>query len=69
LLPQRPVFLLDAPGAERTRDQHFDFVEIQRFGDEIVGAALHRLDGRIDGTVGRHHDANRRARELQRALD
>ena len=69
LLPQRAIFLLQLPGAERARDQHFDLVEIERLGHKIVGAALHRFDRGIDRTVRRHHDADRRMRQFQRAID
>jgi hypothetical protein len=64
LLAQRPVLLLHPPARECPRDQHLNFVEVERFGDEIVGAALHRLHGRIDGTVSCHHDGDRRMRQL-----
>ena len=69
LLLQHPIFLLEFSAAERSRDQHFHLVEIQRLGHEIIRATLHCLHRRIHGTVGRHHDANRRMRPLQRALD
>ena len=36
---------------------------------EIGGAAFHRFDGGIDRTVGGHHDADRRLRHFQGALD
>ena len=66
---KRAIFLLHPARLQRARDQHFNFVEIERLGHEIVGAAFHRLDRGIDRTVGRHHDANRRMRHFQRALD
>ncbi len=69
LLAQRPILLLHPPAGQRPRDQDFDLVEIERLGHEIVGAALHRLDRGIDRAVGRHHDADRRMREFERALD
>ena len=43
LFAQRAILLLKLPALHRTGDEQFDFVEIQRFGDEIVCAALHRL--------------------------
>jgi hypothetical protein len=64
LLAKRPVLLLHLAAGQRPRDQHFDLVQVQRLGHEIVGAALHRLDRGVDRSVGRHHDADGRMRQL-----
>ena len=59
LLPQRAIFLFHPAAGQRARDQHFDFVEIERLRHEIVSAAFHRFDRGVDRTVSRHHDADR----------
>ena len=69
LLAQRPILLLEPAAPERARDQHLDLVEIERLGHKIVGAALHRRDRGVDRAVSRHHDADRRMRQLEGALD
>lgn len=46
--------LLD--GAE---EDGFEFLEVERFGEKIVGTTAHGFDGSFDITVGRHHDADR----------
>ena len=69
LLAQRAIFLLQFAALQRARDQHFHLVEIERFRDKIIGAALHRLDRGIDRSVGRHHDADGRMRHFEGAFD
>ena len=69
MFPKRPIFLLEFAALHRARDQHFHLVEVKRFGHKIVSAALHRLHGHIDRTISSHHDADRRTRHLQRAID
>ena len=69
LFAERAIFLLKFAALHRARDQQFDFVEIQRLGDEIVSAAFHRLDCDIDRAVSGHHDADRRTRHFQCAID
>ena len=63
------IFLLKFAALHRSRDEQFDFVEVQRLGDEIVSATFHRLDCDIDRAVSGHHDADRRTRHFQRAID
>ena len=41
---------------ERTLGQEERLVEVEGLGKIIVGALLHGLDGRLDGTVGGHDD-------------
>jgi hypothetical protein len=69
LFAERAIFLLKFAALHRARDQQFDFVEVQRLGDEIVSAAFHRLDCDIDRAVSGHHDADRRTRHFQCAID
>ena len=69
LLAERAIFLLKFASLHRARDQHFDFVEIERLRHEVVGAAFHRLDCDIDRTVRCHHDADRRTRHFQSAIN
>ena len=69
LLAKRAIFLLEFATLHRARDHQFDFVEIERLRDKIVGAALHRFHRDIDGAVCSHHDANGRARHFQGAID
>ena len=69
LPPERAVFLLEFAPLHRVRNQQFDFVQIERLGDKIVGAAFHRFDRDIDGTVCRHHDADGSTRHFQGAID
>ena len=37
-------------------DDLFEFGDIERFEEVIVGPQFHRLDGGLGGAVGRHHD-------------
>ena len=69
LLSQGSIFLLHPAAGEGARDQHFHLVEVERLRHEIVSAAFHRLDRGVDRAVCRHHDANRRMRKFQGALD
>ena len=69
LLAERAIFLLQSAGLQGACDQQLDFVQIERLRDKIVGAAFHCFDRDIDGAVGRHHDANRRTRHFQGAID
>ena len=69
LFAERAIFLLKFAALHRARDQQFDFVEVQRLGDEIVSATFHRLDCDIDRAVSGHHDADRRTRHFQCAID
>ena len=69
LLLQLDDFLLHLPAAQRPVDQDFQPVDVQRLGDEIVRAALHRLDRRVHRAVGRHHDDDRRMRQREDLLD
>jgi len=39
---------------ERVLDDADDVRTLERLGDEVVGAFLHRLDGGLDGAVGGH---------------
>ena len=53
---------------QRARDQQFDFVEVERLGHEIIGAAFHGFDRGVDRSVGCHHDADWRTRHFERAI-
>ena len=69
LLTERAIFLLEFATPHRAGDQHFYFVEIQRFGHKIVRSAFHRFHGHVDRAISSHHDADRSARHFQRAID
>ena len=56
LLAQLGVLLLQRHLLQGRPDGLPDIVEVERLGDVIVGALLHRLDRRGDGGVGRDHD-------------
>ena len=45
------------PALDRPRDEQPQQIGIDRLGDEVFGAALHRLDRRLDRAERRHHDA------------
>ena len=53
----------------RARDEQFNFIEVERLGNKIVGTAFHRFHGYVHRPVGRHHDAGRRAGHFQRAIN
>ena len=63
--PAEPVAqvgdLVDQPAIlEGLVDQQLQPLGVDRLLDEVVGAQLHRLDGRLDRGVGRHHDRRHR---------
>lgn len=37
-------------------DEDFEFFEVDRFGEEVEGAAFHGLDSGFDVAVGGEHD-------------
>ena len=59
LFEQRLVgdHLLHVPGRlERVEDNFLELGNVERFEQVIVGAQLHRLDGRLGRAIGRHQD-------------
>ncbi len=62
-------FDLQGLGLERAPNQNLQFLEVNRLGEEIESAALHRLDGRFNIAVRRHHDDDRPARQRQRLVN
>ena len=46
---------LDGPGDQQTQE-----VRVHGLGDEVLGAALHRFDGRLDGAEGGHDEHRQR---------
>ncbi len=69
LLGELGVFGFEGAGAEGAFEEHFDFVEVEGFGDEVEGAAAHGFDGGIDGAVGGHHEDERGVGELGGGID
>jgi hypothetical protein len=60
-LPSQQLHLgLQARSFERFLDHHGEVIRVERLGNEIVGAALDRLDGALDGAVGRDDDDRKR---------
>ena len=55
-LPQVPVFPNEALVIERALDGDLELVHLERLGDVIVGAELHRLKGRFHRLIGRNQD-------------
>src|SRR5438094_514857 len=49
---------------ERVGNGQLQLVELERLGDVVVGAELHRLDGRLRGGEGGHHQHDGPRREL-----
>ncbi len=60
---------LERPGLERTLDEDFKALDVDGLCEKIDGAALHRLDGRIDVAVGGHHEDGWALRERQGLVD
>ena len=56
VLPQRPVLVDQAPALERVLDDDEHFVVLERLGDVVERAALHRGDGVLDRRERGHHD-------------
>ena len=52
----RFAFLLQLPPLQRPLDREVQPIEIEGFAEEVVGALLHALHGRIQGAVTREHD-------------
>ena len=69
LLLEFAVFLFGLAALQGALDEDFEPVDVDGLGDEVVGAVFHGLDGRIDGAVGGHHDADGGMREAQGAVD
>ena len=59
LLLQEEVLGQQPPLLERARDQEQEVVRIDRLGQKVEGAFLHRGHGVLDATVGGHHDDGR----------
>ena len=55
-LLEQPVFGQQPPLLERTRHQQQQMIGIDRLGEEIERALLHRLDGVLDAAVRGHDD-------------
>ena len=55
ILAQRPVLGDEAPLRERVAQHDQDFLVLERLGDVVVGAALHRRDGILDRRERRDH--------------
>ena len=66
LLAKFDIFTPHVALTQSTLDEHLKPVNVHRLCHEIVCASLHCLNSRIHGTIGRHHDANGRFRQLQR---
>ncbi len=66
LLAQLPVLGLDLARMERTHEDRLQLLEVERLGDVIVRAALHRLHGDLLGAVGGHENRHGRTRNRLR---
>jgi hypothetical protein len=54
---ERGDLLRQTPGRQRPLRQEQGLVEVERLGEIVVGAPLHRLNGGLDGAVSGHdHD-------------
>src|SRR3990172_1845853 len=53
---QEYVFGCHARSVERPLDQHEQMVGVERFGQEVIGPLLYRLDRGLDRTERGHHD-------------
>ena len=62
-------FAFHLAGAEGAADEDFEAIDIEGFGDEIVGAAFHGFHGDIDRAVGGHHDDDRGVWEGEDLVD
>ena len=64
LLSEVEVLVAQALALEAVPDDQVDLVELEGLGDVVVGAELHRLDGRLRGGHRRHHDDRGVGREV-----
>ena len=69
VLPQRAVFVDQAAALERVLDDDEHFVVLERLGDVVERAALHRGDGVLDRRVRRHHDDRQLVVQLLQRLE
>ena len=69
LLLQRDILHLQRAAAQRTFDEQVQFLDVERLGDEMISAPLHRLHGHVHAAVGRHHNDDRFIRHRQRLAD
>ncbi len=56
-------------GLERALDKNLEALDIDRLGEKIDRAALHRLDCILDVAIGRHHDDRGLVRQREGLVD
>src|SRR6266852_861654 len=66
LRPELAVLVLKPLALEGIGDRQLDLVELERLGDVVVGAQLHRLDRRFGRGEGGDHEHHGAGRELLR---
>ena len=60
---------LERLGLERALDEHLQPLDVDRLGEKIDRAALHRLDGGLDVAVRGHHHDRGPVRQRERLVD
>ena len=69
VLAERCVLGNQPSALERVLDDHQHFIVLERLGDVVEGASLHRGDGVLDRGVRRHHDDCQLVVELLQRLE